>query len=70
MLDEKLMFEQLASEIEVALKNNSFNVEVNKLGLINFNTNLNVQDIARIFDNIYSNIIKDKSNTNIESNGI
>lgn len=64
------MFEQLTSEIEVALKNNSFNVEVNKLGLINFNTNLNVQDITRIFDNIYSNIIKDKSNTNIESNGI
>lgn len=57
-VDGKLMFEQFISEFIDSLEDNDFEVDINQLGLVNFQNNFNVQDIARIFDNLYSNIIK------------
>lgn len=56
--DGKLMFEQFISEFVDSLEDNDFEVDVNQLGLVNFKSHFNVQDISRIFDNLYSNIIK------------
>ena len=57
-IDGKLMFEQFISEFTDSLEDNEFQIDVDNLGLVNFKTNYNPQDIARIFDNLYSNIIK------------
>lgn len=58
LLEGKLLFEQFISELEGALEDKDFQVEIDKLGLIDFKTHVNVQDITRVFDNLYSNIIK------------
>lgn len=58
LLEGKLLFEQFISEVEGALEDESFQVEVDTLGLVDFKTHVNIQDISRIFDNLYSNIIK------------
>lgn len=57
-LDGKLMFTQFIEEFTAALNDEDFIVNLDILGLSHFNTNLNPQDISRIFDNLYSNIIK------------
>lgn len=58
ILEGKLMFEQFISELADALEDNNFYVEIDNLALVDFKTRINAQDIARIFDNLYSNIIK------------
>lgn len=58
LLDGRLMFEQFIDEFVDALEDAGFKLQVDKLGLTDFKTNLSTQDISRIFDNLYSNIIK------------
>lgn len=58
LLEGKVMFRQFLSEFADALEDEHFEVELNLLGLIDFKTHFDVQDISRIFDNLYSNIIK------------
>lgn len=58
LLEGKVMFEQFISEFEDALESSGFSINTDTLGLINFKTVLDPQDISRIFDNLYSNIIK------------
>lgn len=58
LLDGKLLFEQFINEFIDALEDNGFNIDLDKLGLVNFKTKVNVQDMSRIFDNLYSNILK------------
>lgn len=58
LLEGKIMFEQFISEFEDALEDSGFYINTDILGLTNFKTTLDPQDISRIFDNLYSNIIK------------
>ncbi|GAB6169571.1 hypothetical protein JCM1393_20310 [Clostridium carnis] len=58
VLEGKLMFKQFISEFEDSLEDKNFNLEVDIIGLTDFKAKFHVQDIARIFDNLYSNIIK------------
>jgi signal transduction histidine kinase len=58
VLEGKVFFEQLVSELEGALEYEDFQVDVDKDGLGDFKIRLNVQDMTRVFDNLYSNIIK------------
>ncbi|WP_242846378.1 HAMP domain-containing sensor histidine kinase [Clostridium botulinum] len=62
LLEGKLMFEQFISEFVSALEDENFEVEIDRLALVDFKAKFDVQDISRIFDNIYSNIIKYASN--------
>ncbi|MGL5379557.1 HAMP domain-containing sensor histidine kinase, partial [Clostridium sp.] len=43
LLDGKLLFEQFISEFTDALEDNDFKIDLDKLGLINFKTKVNVQ---------------------------
>ncbi|MFV0516287.1 MAG: histidine kinase dimerization/phospho-acceptor domain-containing protein [Aminipila sp.] len=54
----KLMFEQFLSEIEGYLEDEGFAMVIDTENLHDFNSYFNPQDIQRIFDNIYSNILK------------
>lgn len=54
----KLLIEQLLSELELSLEDAGFYLKVNKEQLTNFHTTIEVHDLQRIFDNLYSNIIK------------
>lgn len=58
LLEGKVLFEQLISELEGALEDKDFQVVVDKDGLGDFKIRLNAQDMTRVFDNLYSNIIK------------
>lgn len=58
ILKGELLFEQFISELEGALEDKDFQVDVEQFELGDFKTRVNVQDMTRIFDNLYSNIIK------------
>lgn len=58
LLEGKIFFGQLISELEGALEDKDFQVDLDEAGLDDFKIRLNVQDMTRIFDNLYSNIIK------------
>lgn len=62
LLDGKLMFQQFINEFCDALDDNGFSINLDTIGLVNFKTNLDPQDISRIFDNLYSNILKYANN--------
>nr|WP_300004078.1 HAMP domain-containing sensor histidine kinase [Tissierella sp.] len=58
IVEGKLLFQQFISELEGALEDKDFNVDLDKNGLRDFKIRINIQDVTRIFDNLYSNIIK------------
>lgn len=61
-LDADMLFNQILTEYIFSLENQNFKVNTN-LGVINGIVNVKIEMIQRIFDNIYSNILKyaDKS---------
>lgn len=58
VMDGKLMLEQLAMEFISQLEMEGFSVELNIESLPVFDSMMEANDLIRIFDNLYSNIVK------------